>query len=329
MQAVLVDLKNQLHWVRGREIQTIFIGGGTPSLCSIEAMNALFTGLRTMLDFAKNIEITLEANPSASDGKKFSELYALGVNRLSIGVQSFDDRHLKNLGRIHSSHQAIKTVQQAQIAGFDNINIDLMFGFEEQRVDECLNDVKQAIALNPAHISFYQLTIEPNTLFAKCPPKLSQEENWEMQTQGHQLLEQAGFDQYEVSAFSQRPAKHNLNYWQFGDYLGIGAGAHGKITTDDKIMRTVQSKSPKDFIENNQSKTTTVEQVSFEFMLNALRLKAGFEPDLFMQRTGLTLKDIEVPLQKGFDLGLLSQKGNIKTTQKGFDFLNDCQALFL
>ncbi|MBA5249511.1 MAG: radical SAM family heme chaperone HemW [Gammaproteobacteria bacterium] len=331
MQAVLADLKNQLQagWVQGREIQTIFIGGGTPSLCSIEAMEILFSGLKKTLTFAKDIEISLEANPGASDTEKFSELRALGVNRLSIGVQSFNDRHLKNLGRIHSSQHAINTVKQAQSAGFNNINIDLMFGFERQTVDECLNDVRQAIDLNPAHLSFYQLTIEPNTFFAKHPPKLSQETNWAMQDKAHQSLEQAGFTQYEVSAFSTRPAKHNLNYWQFGDYLGIGAGAHGKITIGNKIIRTMQSKSPKDFIENNQQTITPVTQLGFEFMLNALRLKAGFAPELLTQRTGLTLKDIQKPLQKSVDLGLLEQKGNIRATEKGFDFLNDLQQMFL
>ncbi|WXT99512.1 MAG: Heme chaperone HemW [Catillopecten margaritatus gill symbiont] len=331
MQAVLADLKNQLKTdlVQGREIQTIFFGGGTPSLCSIEAMEILFSGLRKILTFAKDIEITLEANPGASDREKFNALKALGVNRLSIGVQSFNDTHLKKLGRIHSSQQAIETIKQAQAVGFDNINIDLMFGFEKQTVAECLSDVQQAIALKPAHISFYQLTIEPNTFFAKHPPTLSQETNWAMQEQGHQLLEKAGFTQYEISAFSSHPARHNLNYWQFGDYLGIGAGAHGKVTIEGKIIRTLQSKSPKDFIENNQNKIAEVTQVGFEFMLNALRLKAGFEPDLFTQRTGLALEDIKTPLEKGYNLGLLERKDNIKTTTKGFDFLNDCQALFL
>lgn len=331
VQAVLENLKIQVQtgWVQGREIQTIFLGGGTPSICSIEAMEILFLGLKKHLNFAQDIEITLEANPAASNTKKFSALRALGVNRLSIGVQSFNDAHLKKLGRIHSSQQAIKTIQQAQSAGFDNINIDLMFGFEKQTVAECLNDVQQAIKLNPAHISFYQLTIEPNTFFAKYPPILSQETNWEMQTQAHLLLEKEGFAQYEISAFSQRPAKHNLNYWHFGDYLGIGAGAHGKLTIGDKIIRTYQSKSPNNFIKNNQNKHTVVTQVSFEFMLNALRLKAGFSPDLFTQRTGLPLETIQNPLKEGYNLGLLEYTGNIKTTAKGFDFLNDCQALFL
>lgn len=331
MQAVLADLDNQLqeNLVQGREIQTIFIGGGTPSLCTIEAMEILFSGLQKKLVFAKDIEITLEANPGASDKRKFSAFRAMGINRLSIGVQSFNNTHLQNLGRIHSAQQAIEAVQGAQACGFDNINIDLMFGFENQSVTECLSDVKQAIELNPAHLSFYQLTIEPNTFFAKYPPTLSQETNWEMQEQTHQLLTQAGFPQYEISAFSQRPAKHNLNYWQFGDYLGIGAGAHGKITKDDKIIRTLQSKSPMDFMRNNQHKMTPVRQPSFEFMLNALRLKAGFEPNLFMQRTGLALDNIKVPLQKAFDLGLLEQKGNIRATEKGFDFLNDLQQIFL
>jgi len=332
MQAVLADLKNQLQTdlVQGREIQSIFFGGGTPSLCSIEAMTLLFSGLKEILTFAKDIEITLEANPGASDGEKFNALRQLGVNRLSIGVQSFNDNHLKNLGRIHSSQQAIDTIEQAQAVGFDNLNIDLMFGFEGQTVAECIFDVAQAIALNPAHISFYQLTIEPNTFFAKYPPILSQETNWEMQEQGQQLLEKSGFPQYEISAFSKRPAKHNLNYWQFGDYLGIGAGSHGKITLNDKIIRTLQSNAPKDFIKNNQNTITEVKQISFEFMLNALRLKAGFNPALFTQRTGQSIQTIQPQLSKAQALGLLilSDK-RIQPSEKGFNFLNDLQAIFL
>ncbi|SFV86378.1 Radical SAM family enzyme, similar to coproporphyrinogen III oxidase, oxygen-independent, clustered with nucleoside-triphosphatase RdgB [hydrothermal vent metagenome] len=332
MQAVLADLKNQLKTdlIQGRTIQTIFFGGGTPSLCSIEAMEILFSGLKETLTFTKDIEITLEANPGASDREKFSALKGLGVNRLSIGVQSFNDEHLKKLGRIHSSQQAIETVKQAQAVGFDNINIDLMFGFEKQTVAECLSDIQQAITLEPAHISFYQLTIEPNTFFAKHPPILSQETNWEMQEQGHQILEKAGFTQYEISAFSNRPAKHNLNYWQFGDYLGIGAGAHGKITIDGKIIRTLQSKSPKDFIENNQNKITKVEQVGFEFMLNALRLKGGFNSDLFIQRTGQSIQTIQQKLDKAQALGLLELNDKyIQPSEKGFNFLNDLQVIFL
>lgn len=330
MQAVLSNLKEQLHWVQGREIQSIFIGGGTPSLCSDEAMEVLFAGLKNQLDFADDIEITLEANPGASDKEKFGALRKLGVNRLSIGVQSFNDQHLKHLGRIHSARQAIETSKQAQALGFENINIDLMFGFENQSIGECLSDVKQAIALNPAHISFYQLTIEPNTLFAKHPPKILQENVWEMQEQGQLLLEKAGFIQYEVSAFSNRAAKHNLNYWHFGDYLGIGAGAHGKITTDDDIIRTVQSKYPKDFIENNKNKTSKVENISFEFMLNALRLKQGFSLDLFEQRTGQSIEIISNEIDKAQALGLIELDNQwLRPSKRGFDFLNDLQEIFL
>lgn len=329
VQAVLKNLDNSLHWVQGREIKTIFIGGGTPSLCSVEAMLILFTGLRQKLKLAKNIEITLEANPGASEAEKFIAFRELGINRLSIGVQSFNDKFLKSLGRIHCGNEAVSAIEKAQNAGFENINIDLMFGLENQTTTQGLDDVKQAIALNPKHISFYQLTIEPNTLFAKFPPKLSDETAWQIQQQGHQLLEQAGFKQYEISAFSSQPAKHNLNYWQFGDYLGIGAGAHGKITLDNKVIRTTQSKSPQSFINHNQTKITAVENMAFEFMLNALRLKQGFEVELFQQRTGLTLLDIQKPLNKALALELLKQTNKIKPTTKGFNFLNDCQTLFL
>ncbi len=330
IQAILTNLKNQLYLIQGRDIQTIFIGGGTPSLCSIEAMQVLFSGFREMLNLTDDIEITLEANPGVSDKEKFSALKKLGVNRLSIGVQSFNDRYLKNLGRIHSAQQAIETVRQAQRVGFDNINIDLMFGFESQSVDDCLHDVKQAIALNPVHISFYQFTIEPNTFFAKYPPKISQEKVWKMQEHGQLLLEQSGFTQYEVSAFSQLPAKHNLNYWQFGDYLGAGAGAHGKITTDSKIIRTMQSKSPKDFIKNNQSRITEVEQIGFEFMLNALRLKQGFSLNLFEKRTRQSIETMRNQLNKAHSLGLLELNDKrICPSKRGFDLLNDLQIIFM
>jgi len=330
IKAVLNNLDEQLYSVQNREIQTIFIGGGTPSLCTPKAMEILFSELRKKLNFAKDIEITLEANPGASEIEKLKFFKDIGVNRLSIGVQSFNDKHLVNLGRIHSSEQAIKIIQKAKLAGFDNINIDLMFGLENQSIDECLNDIKQAIDLEPQHISFYQLTIEPNTLLAKFPPKLSDENSWDMQQKGHQLLDKAGYKQYEVSAFAKRVAKHNLNYWQFGDYLGIGAGAHGKITIDNKIIRTTQSKLPKDFIKNNQNKITTVENIAFEFMLNILRLKQGFDVELFEKRTGLRITEIDKQLNKAIILKLLKrQKNKIQPTTKGFDFLNDIQTLFL
>lgn len=330
IQAVLKNLENSLHWVQDREIKTIFIGGGTPSLCSVEAMGILFLGLQKKLNFSKNIEITLEANAGVSETEKFIGFRELGINRLSIGVQSFNDKFLSALGRIHSGFDAINAIEKAQLAGFENINIDLMFGLENQTIEQSLADIQQAIALNPTHISFYQLTIEPNTLFAKKPPKLSEETAWQMQKKGHQLLQKTGFKQYEVSAFGKTVSKHNLNYWQFGDYLGIGAGAHGKITLDNKIIRTTQSKSPKDFINNNQTKIREVENIAFEFMLNALRLKNGFEIKTFEQTTGLKLSNIQKPLNKAFDLGLLQQKNNnLRATPHGWHFLNDCQALFL
>jgi oxygen-independent coproporphyrinogen-3 oxidase len=332
VKAVLNNLENSLHYIQDREIETIFIGGGTPSLCSVEAMAFLFTGLKQKLKFAQNIEITLEANPGASDIEKLSAFRKIGINRLSIGVQSFEDKFLKALGRVHSGVEAIEAIKKAQQIGFNNFNIDLMFGLENQSVEECLSDVKKAISLNPTHLSFYQLTIEPNTLFAKNPPKLSNENAWLMQQSGHELLENMGFKQYEISAFAKvdKQAKHNLNYWQFGDYLGIGAGAHGKITIDDKIIRTTQLKSPKDFINNNQEKTISVDNIAFEFMLNALRLKQGFNIELFKRRTGLNIIDIQKSLNKAFQLDLLEQKkGVIKTTTHGYNFLNDCQGLFL
>ncbi|HAD99527.1 MAG TPA: YggW family oxidoreductase, partial [Gammaproteobacteria bacterium] len=227
---LLKDLDNELDMIQGRNIHSIFIGGGTPSLMSAEELSELFTGLKSRLSFDQNIEITLETNPGTFEIDKFKAFKDIGINRLSIGVQSFQDHHLKALGRIHSAQEASKACASASQI-FDNFNIDLMYGLEGQSINSCLSDLNQAIDLNPQHISFYQLTIEPNTLFAKFPPALPEDEDiWRMGEQGVTLLEQHGFTRYEVSAFGKIPSKHNLNYWQFGDYIGIGAGAHGKIT---------------------------------------------------------------------------------------------------
>ncbi len=330
--ALLNDLDQELSYVQNRTIHSIFIGGGTPSLMSEEDLSKLFEGLRLRLNFDENIEITLETNPGTFEIEKFKAFKQIGINRLSIGVQSFNDQNLKTLGRIHSAEEALNACIQAGNI-FDNFNIDLMYGLQAQTTDECLSDLQQALDLNPTHISFYQLTIEPNTLFAKFPPLLPKEDEiFSMGKAGVNLLEQHGFSRYEVSAFGKIPSKHNINYWEFGDYIGIGAGAHGKITLaqEQKIIRTLKSKAPKDYIENCKKATEAIENITFEFMLNALRLKQGFDESLFSSRTGKPLSLIHDKLDKAKDLELLKQCGSkLIPTQKGYDFLNDLQELFL
>jgi len=332
IDALLKDLDEDLSYVQGRNIYSIFIGGGTPSLMSAEELSGLFTGLKSKLTFDQNIEITLETNPGTFEIEKFKAFKDIGVNRLSIGVQSFQDHHLKSLGRIHSAQEASKACTEAAKI-FDNFNIDLMYGLEGQSIDECLADLNQAINLSPQHISFYQLTIEPNTLFAKFPPTLPEDDDiWIMGEQGVALLEQHGFARYEVSAFGKIPSKHNMNYWQFGDYIGIGAGAHGKVTNvnTSKLLRTRKPKSPKDYINNPVAIVEPIENLSFEFMLNALRLKQGFDLDLFERRTGQSIKTFESRLHQAQDLDLLSVNGKqVRPSKKGYNFLNDLIEKFL
>ncbi|MDA8905073.1 radical SAM family heme chaperone HemW [Candidatus Thioglobus sp.] len=338
IKALLKDLDDDLKFIQNRKIHSIFIGGGTPSLMSIEDAYELFDGLNERLSISKNIEITLEANPGTFEVEKFSEFRKAGINRLSVGVQSFKDNQLKFLGRIHSGDDALRAISEAKKVGFDNLNIDLMYGLKDQTIDMCLEDVMQAIELKPSHISFYQLTLEPNTLFAKYPPKLPIDEKiWDMGEQGAALLNQNGFRQYEVSAYSERPSEHNINYWKFGDYIGIGAGAHGKITDveSQQIFRTLKPKSPKDYLSKMQtgediSTKKEVGNVAFEFMLNSLRLKDGFSSSLFESRTGLLIKSLSSELGRAENLGLLENKSNwIKPTSKGFNFLNELQEIFL
>jgi len=338
IKALLKDLDDDLKFIQNRKIHSIFIGGGTPSLMSIEDAYELFDGLNERLSISKNIEITLEANPGTFEVEKFAEFREVGINRLSVGVQSFKDNQLKFLGRIHSGGDALRAISEAKKVGFDNLNIDLMYGLKDQTIDMCLKDVMQAIELKPSHISFYQLTLEPNTLFAKYPPNLPIDEKiWDMGEQGAALLNQNGFRQYEVSAYSERPSEHNINYWKFGDYIGIGAGAHGKITDveSQQIFRTLKPKSPKDYLSKMQtgediSTKKEVGNVAFEFMLNSLRLKDGFSSSLFESRTGLLIKSLSSELGRAENLGLLENKSNwIKPTSKGFNFLNELQEIFL
>ena len=347
VQALLDDLEDDLAYVQGREIQTIFIGGGTPSLLSIKAFATLLTGLQKKVTFVKDIEITMEANPGTFEAEKFAGYRKLGINRLSIGVQSFADKQLKHLGRIHDGQQAIAAIKMAKAAGFDNFNIDLMHGLPDQSQAQALADIQQAIDLGPTHLSWYQLTIEPNTEFFKRPPVLPEDETlWDIQEAGQDLLAKHGFVQYEVSAYAQagKQAQHNLNYWQFGDYLGIGAGAHGKVTdlinapkslTASPVFRTWKTRAPKDFLNKEKQFLAGKESIQnqdlgLEFLMNALRLQDGFDLGLFEQRTGYSLDTIAEGIQQAIDKGLLEQEGNqIKTSAKGSLFLNEILAFFM
>lgn len=331
IDAVIDDLKQSLHLVQGREITAIFIGGGTPSLMSIVEIDTLFNALNTHLTFAKSIEITIESNPSSSESAKFEFYKNIGINRLSIGVQSFDDRFLKFLGRAHSSNQAKNALENAH-KYFDNFNLDIIFGLQNQTLAQSQRDLHTAMSFKPTHLSFYQLTIEPNTYFAKYPPILPSDENlYQMMQGGIEVLEKNNYPRYEVSAYG-KPSKHNMNYWQFGDYIGIGAGAHGKITQDGKIFRTTKNKSPKEYMQNNSAKITQIENLSFDFMLNALRLKNGFDTNLFTQRTGQHLSIIDTELRKAQELELITMDAHntkIIPTTLGFNHLNSLQELFL
>lgn len=339
VSALLNDLKQDLGWVQGREIHSIFIGGGTPSLLSVNAYDNLFNGLKTVLNFSANIEITMEANPGTFEAEKFKGYRQLGINRLSIGVQSFQDHQLSHLGRIHSGKDAINAINMAKDAGFDNFNLDFMHGLPDQTLEHALADLKQGIDLKPTHISWYQLTIEPNTEFYKYPPTLPQDETlWAIQEAGQALLAEHGYKQYEISAYAQagRQAKHNLNYWQFGDYLGVGAGAHGKITllNEQKIIRTSKTRLPKDYLNPNKIHSSNIieiepEDLDLEFFMNVLRLYQGTSFDIYEQRTGLSIKNCKQKIQQAIAAGLLEDSNEIKTTHKGQLFLNELLEKFL
>jgi len=341
LASLFTDLENDLPSIWGRSVHSIFIGGGTPSLFSAEVMDELLAGLRMRLLLEPTAEITLEANPGAIETGKFAEFRDIGINRLSIGCQSFEDNYLEKLGRIHNRQEAINAAEAAHAAGFDNFNLDLMFGLPEQSLTSALDDVKQAIALSPSHISHYQLTIEPNTLFHHSPPVLPEDEtNWAMQEQCEALLADAGFGHYEISAHAKedKQCQHNLNYWQFGDYLGIGAGAHAKITSaaTQNITRSWKQKHPEKFLSAatgehiSGSSVLSREDAAFEFMMNALRIKHGFSKVLFSERTGLPIHQIATALQEAEKRGLLNQDfSDIVPTEQGWHFLNDLIALFL
>lgn len=342
IQALIADLETELPHIWGRRLASVFIGGGTPSLISAEGMETLLSALRSMLPIRPEIEITLEANPGTFEQERFKQYRDIGINRLSIGIQSFNAEHLKKLGRIHNEKEALRATNIAKQAGFDNVNLDLMFGLPKQTQQQALVDLQRAIDCKPSHISWYQLTIEPNTFFHYQPPTLPDND---MIADTHDLgieqLREAGYQQYEVSAYAKQgqQCKHNRNYWSFGDYVAIGAGAHGKITKPQPatIERYFKYKQPKQYMEACQqgrprSQTTLLEKDSlvFEFMLNALRLKEGVALSSFEERTGLTKSQIQAGLQQAIKKGLLvDSKTRLQTTALGWQFLNDTVALFL
>ncbi len=337
--ALIADLQADLAWVQGRKIGSVFIGGGTPSLFSGQTYQDLFTQLRQHLDFSSDCEVTLEANPATVEHDNFEGYLAAGINRLSLGVQSFNPTHLQTLGRIHSQQDAFNAIQLAKTAGFSNFNLDLMHGLPQQDLSQALEDIDYALCFHPTHLSWYQLTIEPNTAFYRQPPALPDDDIlWAIQEAGQQKLALAGFQQYEVSAYSQqRPSKHNLNYWQFGDYLAIGAGAHGKVTTPEGIFRYRKTRLPKDYLAAAPQQQARLglekivtEDLYFEFMMNALRLKNGVPIDYFEQRTGLAWADLLTQIQPALNKQWLTlDTQHIKCTDLGFNYLNDVLSLFL
>lgn len=342
IDALIRDLEFELPRIWGRRVISVFIGGGTPSLLSAEALDRLMSVLRSHLNIPSEIEITLEANPGAAEADRFAAYRQMGINRLSIGVQSFADEKLKRLGRIHDGDNAVNAIVMAQAAGFENINVDLMFGLPDQTQAEAISDLHIALEHKPSHISWYQLTIEPNTVFYKQPPVLPDDDDiWAMQQQGKVLLQESAFKQYEVSAYAlaKKQSVHNTNYWQFGDYLGIGAGAHGKLTdvANGVICRFVRHRIPDSYMQKAGDEQVITQQtslsradVSLEFMMNALRLTEGIDTALFLQRTGLPISVIDAQLKDAEESGLLEWDINkLKATATGQRYLNDLLQLFM
>ena len=342
ISALLSDLEQYLPRMWGRRVRSVFIGGGTSSLFSGQGIERLLSEIRARVPLQPEAEITMEANPGTAELHKFAAFRQAGVTRLSIGVQSFDPLQLSALGRIHDASEALSAVKMAKAAGFDNVNVDIMFGLPGQDSVSALRDVAQAIDLDPTHISYYQLTLEPNTLFYRQPPALPDDDDIAcMQDQGQQALAAAGYQQYEVSAYARAgwQCQHNKNYWEFGDYLGIGAGAHGKLTDvpTQSITRSAKVRHPREYLAKantadvvSSEQTLTPEDLVTEFMLNALRLREGIDTTLFLERTGLPISRIESRLNEASQKGLLQWSSyRIKPTDLGYRYLNDVLTLFL
>ena len=336
ISALLADLEQELPAAWGRPVDSVFFGGGTPSLFSPEGIDRLLGELRARLSLKPGAEITLEANPGTVDHARFSGFRDAGINRLSIGVQSFQPGLLEKIGRIHDRRDAIRAAEAAHDAGFDNFNIDLMFGLPDQTQQQAMDDLRIAMDLEPAHVSWYELTIEPNTWFYRHPPRLPDDRRlWAMQTAGYALLEARGYQRYEVSAYARagKQCRHNLNYWLFGDYLGIGAGAHGKLTdtADQAIRRSAKIRHPRDYLGvpgNGTFRSThwklTPGDVVLEFLMNALRLARGFSVDDFTSATGLPLALLEPGAAGALEEGLLVHAGDRwHASEKGQRYLND------
>jgi oxygen-independent coproporphyrinogen-3 oxidase len=343
VDSLLRDLDTEQEWVRGRRVETVFFGGGTPSLFQPEDFARLLEGLRHRLEIADDAEVTLEANPGTIERGRFTGYRDAGINRVSLGAQTFAPRALERLGRIHTADDTHRAVAELRAAGIQNFNLDLMYALPGQTVEEALVDVRTACALEPTHLSYYQLTLEPGTVFhARPPPLPDDEEAWRMQTECQALLGAAGYRQYEVSAYARGAfrCRHNLNYWLFGDYVGLGAGAHGKLTiaAPAQIVRTVKPKQPREYQERVAAAGSVVgerrciapAELGFEFMLNALRLNDGFSRECFESRTGLTLQALARPLREAAGRGLIhATDDGWKPTDLGRRFLSDLQMAFL
>ncbi|MFQ3175231.1 MAG: oxygen-independent coproporphyrinogen-3 oxidase [Psychromonas sp.] len=339
LHALLEDLSNDVVYVQGRVLETIFIGGGTPSLLSASGIGWLLTEIEKKIPFKENIEITLEANPGAIENQKIADFKAFGINRFSFGVQSFQQDKLTKLGRIHGVDEAKTAARQAHHVGMKTFNLDLMHGLPDQSLNDALSDLQTAIDLTPTHLSWYQLTIEPNTQFFSMPPKLPEDDLlWEIQEKGQQLLAANGYIQYEISAYSKVGFEclHNLNYWKFGDYIGIGCGAHGKLTLplQNKILRTTKVKHPKGYLDSSRAyldhiNTVEKSELAFEYMINRMRLFEAIPFTEFEDFTGLSSKSIELPIQAAIAKNLLvANEYNWQVSPLGYRYLNELLTLF-
>ena len=338
--ALLEDLEQDLHWAQGRPLSSIFIGGGTPSLLSVEAMQALLDGVRARIPLAADCEITMEANPGTVEADKFAGFQRAGINRISIGVQSFQQEKLTRLGRIHGPEEARKAAELAHAIKLPTFNLDLMHGLPDQSLDDALYDLQQAIDCAPPHLSWYQLTIEPNTAFASKPPKLPEDDTlWDIYEQGHAMLTAQGYQQYEISAYAKAgyQCRHNLNYWRFGDYLGIGCGAHGKVTdvVNGQILRTAKVKHPKGYLDPSRPYLDEQWQVStddlpLEYFMNRFRLFEPAPKAEFEAYTGLPLERVETMLTIAQSKELIEDLGDSwQLTSLGHRYLNVLLELFM
>jgi len=340
LKALIADLETELPRIWGRQVHSIFIGGGTPSLLSGSGMQELLSAVRARINLEPDAEITMEANPGSVETEKFATFAKAGINRVSLGIQSFQDEQLKALGRIHNGKEARAAIAIA-LEHFKSVNIDLMYGLPKQTLEQARDDIETALSFNTPHLSLYNLTLEPNTYFASFPPQLPNEETIDaIFEQNLALLSKAGYQRYEVSAYAKKgqECKHNLNYWRFGDYIGIGAGAHGKISFPDKVTRQLREKHPEQYMQAMETqghalvevRDVTAQDLPFEFMLNVLRLSKGVQTITFSERTGLPLSMISKELSEASNKGLLDSNPTVlKASEQGFRYLNNLQEIFL